>query len=141
MSYSSQKGYRSEVEVAHRLTMLHKDVGGQKFVRIGNPEKQKKILAGDVVLMPNSDPNNLSFLQRYFLEVKAHAKPEVISIFQKAEDDAGYSGKWGSISYIIRQAKGDKRDVELVVMSPETFFRIAKKLQSLIQSDFDQSLK
>jgi hypothetical protein len=139
MAYANKKGYDGEVEFAKLLTDAHIGVGDFKFVRVGGVEKFKKVNAGDVVIIPSSDPYNLSFLRNYFLEAKKRSYIDIFSVMKKAEDDAKVAGKYGAICYVIKQKKGEKREDALVVLSKQSFIRIIKELQGYIYEDFQRS--
>lgn len=129
MSYNSYKGYKGEKEVAEFLSHTLKDFG-YKFVRIGGTEKNKKFLAGDVVLDYRTDPENRCVLRPYYLEVKKQSRPDIFNSAQKAKDDAEAWNKLGYILFIIKSPKGEYvRPQKLVVMEWETFGQIIKDLQ------------
>lgn len=129
MSYNSYKGYKGEKEVAEFLTNTFKEFG-YKFVRVGGTERNKKFLAGDVVLDYNTDPDNICVLRPYFIEVKKHSKPEVFSFATKAKDDAKSWNKLGYILFIIKSPKGEyTKPQKIVVMEWDTFGQIIKDLQ------------
>ena len=128
MSYSSKKGYVGEVEFASFLNATLKEFG-HEYVRMGKQERNKKFYFGDVVINPKTDPKGLSVLKDYFLESKVHALPQVINIFEEAEANARTYGKRGSICYIVKQAGGQKRKSEFIVMSKLTFASILRELQ------------
>jgi hypothetical protein len=128
MAYANAKGATGEREFAEFLTLKSKPFG-HKYVRIGNTERGKKFLHGDVVLDPRSDPKKTAFLSDYFLESKFMAHPNVFEIIQEHEVKAREYGKTGVIAYIIKQEKGSKRDGTIIAMTPETFGRLIQDLQ------------
>jgi hypothetical protein len=60
------------------------------------------------------------------------AHPNVIDIVNEHDEKGKQYGKWGSICYVVRQEKGEKRTGEVIAMSPETFARIIRELQGFI---------
>jgi hypothetical protein len=124
MSYNTKKGYEGEVEFAKYLSKTL----GKDYVRVGAPEAGKKILFGDVVRRGGG----FCFLDNYFLESKRMAHPNVIDIVNEHDEKGKQYGKWGSICYVVRQEKGEKRTGEVIAMSPETFARIIRELQGFI---------
>jgi len=143
MSYKSQKGKRGEYEFGEFLTEALKR-WGYRFKRVGNPEKNKISLFGDVVIDKTTDRQSKCFLQRYFLEVKNHASPDLWAIMREAEENANKYNKHGAIAYVIKQkAKEGQRGgnmflnkgERLIVMMPETFKRIICELQGFINGE------
>jgi len=137
MSYETAKGSSGEREVAEFLTNLFKDFGF-KFVRVGGAEKNKKILAGDVVLDYRTDPNRICVLRNYYLEVKKQARPNIWADARKAQDDAEWWGKRGYILFSIKSAKGEHINQynaeKLITMSWQTFSNLIKDLQNFYGS-------
>ncbi|MBK9272773.1 MAG: hypothetical protein IPM48_14405 [Saprospiraceae bacterium] len=120
MGYNNDKGGAGEREFADYLSKIT----GLNYVRIGGAEAGKKILFGDVVRRGGGE----CFLDNYFLESKKMAHPNVINIVEEHDEKGKQYGKWGSICYIVRQERGEKRSGAVVAMSPETFARIAREL-------------
>lgn len=108
---------------------------GFKFVRIGGPERQKKMLHGDIVLDLRTDDKKKCFVYPYFIEVKKRAKMDAFTVLEEAEQHAEETGKWGSILYLIRQSSGSKRDGVMIAMTPHTFRKVAQHLQGYINDD------
>lgn len=134
MSYNNQKGWSGETEFAKFLTDTSKQFG-HKYVRIGNTERGKKFLHGDVVLDPRTNKNKNAFLQDYFLEAKFMAHPDVFKIIAEHEAKAKEYGKIGTIAYIIKQEKGSKRVGTIIAMTPDTFSKIIKELQGFREEE------
>lgn len=129
MSYNTYKGYKGEIEVAEFLNKVFKEFG-YKFVRVGGTEKNKKFLAGDVVLDYRTDPQEICVLRPYYIEVKKHSRPEVFNAAQKAKDDAESWNKLGYILFITKSPKGEYvKPQRIVVMEWETFGQIIKDFQ------------
>lgn len=127
MSYNTRKGYNGEVEFAKYLSKTL----GLDYVRVGGAEAGKKILVGDVVRRGGG----FCFLDNYFLESKKMAHPNVMEIVREHDEKGKQYGKWGSICYITKQEKGDKRTGTIVAMSPETFARIIKDLHGYYEQE------
>ena len=136
MSYSSQKGYKGEVEAANFFDSLVKPI--HHICHIGGIESRKMVLSGDVAVLSSCkkhrfkgqfDPKECPFYD-YFIEVKCQNRPNIWKDFEKAENDANLAGKWGVIGYFIKQStkKGQRggnwrnfQGKRLIVMTPETF--------------------
>lgn len=136
MSYASKKGYDGEVETAKYYTDVFKE-WGYIFKNVGGAEKNKKLSNGDVIIRPGTDPNNICFLKDYFLECKKRARISIWDVMEEAEGNAKTYNKVGAIAYVIQQGSGHKRDGELVVMTKETFRRLAIELQGFRNEAID----
>jgi hypothetical protein len=132
MGYSQSKGSTGEREMADFLTRA---MPGYGFIRIGGVEANKKILFGDVMVDPKTDPDKKCVLRDKFLESKKMAKPNPFATLEEAEDHAVKAGKSGSICYIVRQGSGHKRDGAMIVMSPLTFSLLIGELQGYIDGE------
>ena len=129
MSYNTTKGKRGEYEFSDFLTKIFKK-WNYRFRRIGNPEKNKFSLFGDVVV-----DNEKCFLRKYFLEAKNHADPDLWSIMREAEQNARNYNKWGVIAYVIKSGKPKTGGERLIVMSPQTFEKIVVELQGYLNNE------
>ena len=133
MAYANAKGSDGEREFAGFLTSVLASYGF-KFVRIGNTEKGKKLLHGDVILDYRTDPKELCFLRNYFLEAKKRGTLNLFEIMQEAENNADTYNFHGAIVYAVRQRKGKRsgragNSEKLIVMRPETFGRMLQEIQ------------
>jgi hypothetical protein len=138
MSYASKKGWQGQNEVKDFLESIFKEFGF-KFYNVTGSEKNKKVMAGDVVLDFKSDPDNLCLLEPYFLEAKKQGQPQVFQCYSKAQDDAISWGKRGSILFAIKQKKGTLgpgSSEKIVVMSWKIFNDLIKELQSYRHEQF-----
>lgn len=137
-AYANAKGAAGEREFAEFLTRALAKFG-YTFTRVGGVEKSKVIFGGDVILSPKStNRDGDCVVAEYYLESKKHAHPSVYAIFRKAEDDARWWNKKGSISYVTKQARGEKGE-RIIVMSPETFEKILVELQGFRYEQYIKS--
>ena len=140
MSYASAKGRKGQYEVRDFLDNLFKEFGFN-FISISGSEKNKKIMAGDVLLNTKSDPYFQCLLGDYFLEVKNQAQPNIFADLAKAQDDSYSWGKRGPILFAIKQKRGQfgpNASQKVVVMSWKVFAFIIKELQGYRVADTDK---
>lgn len=123
MAYANRKGKKAEIESAK----FYSKITGFKVVRVGNVEKNKKIMHGDNVVI--NDPDRKCVLSDYFLETKCREKINIFEILEEAESNARTYGKYGSIIYAVKQKKGNWREGTAIIMTKETFGRIIQELQ------------
>jgi hypothetical protein len=133
MSYSSSKGYDGEVQVADFLSKTFA-YSNYQFMRVGGPERAKKVFAGDVVINPSTskDRGEGCILKDYFIEVKKQGHINFWADTDKARDDAKWAGKRGYILFAILSERGVHTGVapkRLVAMDWSTFASIIEELQ------------
>jgi hypothetical protein len=133
MSYGTYKGWSAETDMAEFFQEL---VGEDfHFERFGGVEFNKSTHVGDVGILKHcnkhkfhgeKEPNECIF-DKYFIEVKARATPNVWKNFNIAEDNAKLYGKAGVIGCFKKQKKGQGKGEWLITLRPETFKRLFKK--------------
>ena len=130
MSYATQKGYHGEVEVADFLSKTF-SYSGFQFMRVGGPERAKRVFAGDVVLNPKTskDHGDGCILKDYFIEVKRQGHINFWGDTDKARDDAKWHGKRGYILFALLHSKGEHAAKKLVAMDWSVFASIMEELQ------------